>query len=287
MTQTPANRRPIVAAALAVLLVVVFWIVFAADNAPMRAGDAIAASVPASDTDERPLPTDLDPAPAGTVTARPKRTNEVLTNPGMGFAAFHFGWWCNLPPITYPPEECAKRVRQHWPERYPESGTAYFRWHWREIEPERGRIAFDMIDTAIQSANRLGMTLGFRVMTVAEGKSGLPDWLMSGPNEISGQWLEGGGGKTFWPDYRDATFQREHARLIEALARRYDGHPAVDHVDIGTVGCWGEWNTACLSGVESIVEVYAPSGQKERHWRSRRPTRGSSTITCARSRRHP
>jgi hypothetical protein len=30
------------------------------------------------------------------------------------------------------------------------------------------------------------------------------------------------------------------------------------------VGCWGEWNTACLSNVDGIIEVYEPSGRKER-----------------------
>ncbi|MGB5810945.1 MAG: DUF4832 domain-containing protein [Polyangiales bacterium] len=198
--------------------------------------------------------------PAGTTTTKPGRIDDVLTNPGMGFASFHFGWWCNLPPITYPPEECAKRIRQHRPENYPKPGTAYFRWFWRDLEPTRGQIDFELIDATIQSANEAGMTLSFRVMTVEEGKSGLPEWLTT----ESGQWRDGSGGSTYWPDYRDDTFQREHARFIAALGKRYNGHPAVDHIDIGTVGCWGEWNTACLTDVDSIVEVYKPSGRKAR-----------------------
>ena len=32
----------------------------------------------------------------------PTLVDDVLTNPGMGFADFHFGWWCNLPPVTFP-----------------------------------------------------------------------------------------------------------------------------------------------------------------------------------------
>jgi len=101
-------------------------------------------------------------------------------------------------------------------------------------------------------------------MTVAEGQSGIPDWLTSVPYKVAGEWRAGGAGKTFWPDYRDPNLQREHARLIGALGDRYNGHPAVDHVDIGTVGCWGEWNTACLSDIDSIIDVYKPRGGKER-----------------------
>ncbi|MGB9339854.1 MAG: hypothetical protein WCB63_11475, partial [Polyangiales bacterium] len=106
---------------------------------------------------EEPVAAKADIPEPGTVTVEPSRIDEVLTNPGMGFASFHFGWWCNLPPITYPPEHCADRVRKQWPENYPESGTAYFRWHWRDLEPKRGEIDFAMIDRAIQSANELGM----------------------------------------------------------------------------------------------------------------------------------
>lgn len=210
---------------------------------------------------DRPAPLPATPASPGTVTVELALVEEVLVNPGMGFASFHFGWWCNLPPITYPPKTCAERVVKQWPANYPKSGTAYFRWHWRDLEPQRGDIDFDMIDAAIQSANALGMTLGFRVMTVAEGKSGIPDWLTK---DVAGEWREGGGGRTFWPDYRDATLQREHARLIAALGKRYDGHPAVDHVDIGTVGCWGEWNTACLKDSGDLIEVYRPINAGQR-----------------------
>ena len=200
----------------------------------------------------------------GDVTVNPTRIDDVLINPGMGFADFHFGWWCNLPPITYTPEVCAARALENWPENYPRAGTAYFRWHWRAIEPTRGNIDFAMIDTAIQSANALGETLSFRVMMVDEGEMGVPDWLVAAPYSITGEWRASANGTTYWPDVRDATFQAEHARLVSALAARYDGHPAVDHVDIGSVGCWGEWNTACLTGEDSIIEIYDPASDDER-----------------------
>lgn len=194
----------------------------------------------------------------GNTDVYPIRIEDVLFNTGMGFANFHFGWWCNLPPLTFTPQVCAERVESHWPENYPNSGTAYFRWLWKDIEPVRGEIDFPMIDAAIQSANLLGETLGFRIMTILEGSAGVPQWLLDPPYSIAGEWLSGSGGTTYWPDYRGATFQAEHARLLAALGERYNRHPAVDHVDIGSVGCWGEWNTACLNGVNGIFEVFDP-----------------------------
>ncbi len=264
MNQRRSVRFAVYVVGLAAISILAWWLLFHARTA-FGGRDA----EPGLDDATTAVPVELVraklPAPEpGTITVTPERLDDVLTNPGMGFASFHFGWWCNLPPITYPPEQCAKRVLQHWPPNYPKSGTAYFRWYWRDIEPKRGEIDFAMIDAAIQSANALGMTLAFRVMTVKEVESGLPEWLLTAPYEVAGQWREAEGGKAFWPDYRDPTLQREHARLISALGKRYDGHPAVDHVDIGTVGCWGEWNTACLSGVDSIIDVYEPSGREER-----------------------
>ncbi|MFW2388680.1 MAG: DUF4832 domain-containing protein [Polyangiales bacterium] len=264
MTSSRSKLRPVHLIALALTAATLLGLAFVARKVVTHGGRALAAPDLVGEVADPPNRAAAEPPAPGTTTVELEGSDEVLTNPGMGFTSFHFGWWCNLPPITYPPKECAKRVRQHWPENYPAAGTAYFRWHWRDIEPERGQFAFDMIDAAIQSANQLGMTLSFRVMTVAEGKSGLPDWLMNAPHKVSGDWRPGDGGKTFWPDYRDPKYQSEHARMIAALGNRYNGHPAVDHVDIGTVGCWGEWNTACLSNVESLIEVYEPSSRKER-----------------------
>jgi len=205
-----------------------------------------------------------DSTQLGDVTVYPDRIDDVLTNPGMGFADFHLGWWCNLPPVTFTPADCATRVRDNWPENYPVAGTSYFRWHWQDLEPARGQIDFDMIDAAIQSSNELGETLGFRVMVIDEGDTGLPQWLLDPPYSIAGQWLsDTGGTTTFWPDVRDTTFQDEHARFIGALGARYDDHPGLDHVDIGTAGCWGEWNTACLDNGGGMIGVYNPADAAE------------------------
>ena len=177
-------------------------------------------------------------------------SSDVLINSGVGFANYHYGWWCNLPPISFTPEECVPRVEENWPDNHPDAGTSYFRWTWADLEPERGQINFELIDTTLQTSNLLGETLGFRVMTILEGGMGVPEWLTQEPYSIAGQSFDG----TFWPDVRDTTFLSEHQRFLAALGERYDGHPAMDHVDIGTVGCWGEWNTACVSEISGLFD---------------------------------
>ncbi|HEX7450188.1 MAG TPA: hypothetical protein VF306_21695, partial [Pirellulales bacterium] len=102
-----------------------------------------------------------------------------------------------------------------------------------------------------------GQTLAFRVIAIKENGAGIPDWLRQ---QVRGVEVEG----TFWPDYRDPVFQQAHQRFVQALAKRYNGHPALDHLDIGPVGCWGEWNTACTQKGGSLIEIYGPKDDAAR-----------------------
>ena len=190
-----------------------------------------------------------------TIEVQPERIDDVLTNPNMGFVDFHMGWHCEAPSATV--DHCVRMRGRGWPENYPDTAVTYFRWHWDQLEPQRGEIDFEYIDRRIQASNRTGQTLAFRVMAVREGGAGVPAWLRE---RVKGVEVDG----TFLPDYRDPEFQREHRRFVQALADRYDGHPAVDHIDIGPVGCWGEWNTACIKGARSLIEVYGPTDDAQR-----------------------
>jgi hypothetical protein len=57
------------------------------------------------------------------------------------------------------------------------------------------------------------------------------------------------GGGVF-PDYNNPTVLQYHEKLIKAFGKRYVGSPGIDHVDIGSIGCWDEWNMACCQRVE-------------------------------------
>jgi hypothetical protein len=168
-----------------------------------------------------------------TVTTHPKEITDVLYNPGMGLADFHFGF--GHPPTI---------------DQYPRQTVAYFRWSWADLEPEEGRYAFDFVDRIIREAKAKGETLAFRFMT--EYKAGSPKWLLQKGVES----VKVGGGS--FPDYNNPTFLIYHEKLIKAFGERYAGSPDIDHVDIGSVGCWGEWNMACCEGVESRCKQYFP-----------------------------
>lgn len=88
----------------------------------------------------------------------------------------------------------------------------------------------------MEQAKAKGERLAFRVMS--EYRSGSPAWLLAkGVSSIAV-----GGGR--FPDYNNPIFLDYHEKLIKALGARYGRSPDIDHVDIGSIGCWGEWNMA-------------------------------------------
>ena len=182
----------------------------------------------------------INPAgpPPTTVTVRPVETSDILYNPGMGFADFHFGWGHPPPPSEYPPQT-----------------VAYFRWTWDELEPSEGQYNFGLVDSLIQQAKAKGETLAFRIMSVYEGST--PKWVRDkGVDSVTV-------GSDIFPDHNNPVFLDYQERLVKAFGNRYAGTPGIDHVDIGSVGCWGEWNTACCGSSEALCTQYLPTDQNK------------------------
>jgi hypothetical protein len=176
----------------------------------------------------------LDLSVPTTATVRPAEIDNVLYNPGMGFADFHFGWGDPPPASAYPPQT-----------------VAYFRWTWDELEPSEGQYNFSLVDDVIAQAKTKGETLAFRIMSVFEGST--PQWVLD-----KGVASVAVGGDIF-PDHNSPVFLDYHERLVKAFGDRYAGRPEIDHVDIGSVGCWGEWNTACCGeGTVQLCNQYYP-----------------------------
>jgi hypothetical protein len=162
-------------------------------------------------------------AEPGRVEIRPKETDELLANPGMGWQTFHQF-------VVH------DKNLQGLP-----SSSAYYRFYWREIEPRDGEPDFAKLDGLLALGRRVGQKLAMRIMvTGSDEPSDCPDWLREagckGTDAIYG-------GKKHWiPDLADPVFQEKHFALIRKLGERYNGHPDLDLVDIGTVGLWGEWH---------------------------------------------
>jgi hypothetical protein len=150
----------------------------------------------------------------------------------MGFADFHFDIGSPLP------------FSQH-----PRSTVAYVRWYWPDLEPAERQYDFGRVDSVIEQARAMRETLAFRIMTAPK----TPRWLLE-KGVASVKMGEG-----VFPDFNNPIFLDYHEKLIRAFGRRYAGSADIDHVDIGSVGCWGEWNTACCQGVDPLCKRYYPT----------------------------
>jgi hypothetical protein len=179
---------------------------------------------------------------------RPEETDELLANPGMGWETFHR----------------TRSEDKSLPDWIP-STVHYARWGWGVLEPRPGEIDYAFLDKALQETRAAGQKLAFRVMccSTTPGRPYQPGWLAEAGCKVLTVDYSGQEGLTI-PDLDDPNTLARHLRLIHRLGQRYDGHPDLDHVDLGTVGWWGEWHmssskTAQMPRMETrklIIDTY-------------------------------
>jgi len=188
------------------------------------------------------------------IVITPRKTDALLANPGMGWETFH-------------------RTRlqdKNLPDWIP-STVHYARWGWGTLEPTPGKIDFEFLDKVLAETRAAGQKLAFRVMccSTTPGKPYHPKWLA----EVGGRILMcryRGKGPLPVPDLDDPEVLERHIDFIQRLGKRYDGSPDIDHVDLGSVGWWGEWHMSGTEGCRlpslknrmKIVDAYLAAFRK-------------------------
>ena len=199
------------------------------------------------------------------ITVRFKETNDVLTNPGIGFTTFQrFNGdnsnegvgWTEGKPIEYQKFDGNLVTKDH-----PMSSIAYFRVYWRFLEPEMGKYNWEMIDYALKTAHERSQALMLRIAPYGQGASeDVPDWYrkMVGPKR---DWKA-----DYWiVDPEDPLYAEYFGKLITELGKRYDGHPDFESVDVSIVGFWGEGSNSVLltqKTRETLVSAYTDNFKK-------------------------
>jgi hypothetical protein len=96
-----------------------------------------------------------------------------------------------------------------------------------------------------------------------------PQWILAvGGKELQADYE--GKGPLPIPDLDDPIVLKNHLDFIKRLGERYDGHPDIDHIDLGSIGWWGEWHlsgskTCKLTSLESrkkVVNAYVKAFPK-------------------------
>ncbi|HOV32879.1 MAG TPA: DUF4832 domain-containing protein [Candidatus Hydrogenedens sp.] len=172
-------------------------------------------------------------------TVYPEDTGESLVNPGMGWV-LHF--YDNSPDVYGSRLEPSDTI-----DDFPGLSVIYLRIAWSFLEPEEGQFNWSILDTPAQRWIAKGKRIALRI-TCSETPTpwATPKWVNNAG--AKGYFFEPEQGikenGTHWePDYNDPIFLEKLDHFLEALARRYDGNPSVDFIDIGSLGVWGEGHT--------------------------------------------
>ncbi len=188
------------------------------------------------------------------VTVTPETTDAILANPGIGWETFHH----------------PARQDKNLPAWIP-STIHYVRWGWNRLEPEQGQIDEEFIDDVLKETRASGQQLAFRVMCCSPypGREYHPGWL----REIGGEIVKTRhheGPEIEVPVMDDPEILAAHLDFIKRLGTRYDGHPDITRVEIGSVGWWGEWHMSHSSDAampspearKKIVDAYLAAFQE-------------------------
>ena len=210
-------------------------------------GCVVAVAACCAEAEETTLPANA------TVSVAPKTTDAILANPGMGWETFHH----------------TSREDKSLPAWIP-STLHYARWGWGTLEPKPGQIDYAFLDGVLEQTHDSGQQLAFRVMccSTTPGRPYHPDWLKGvGGKEIVCSY--GGNSGFRVPDLDDPVVLQRHLDFIQRLGQRYDGHPDIAHVDMGTVGWWGEWHMSgsncampTMQNRQRIVDAYLQAFRK-------------------------
>jgi hypothetical protein len=187
----------------------------------------------------------------------------ALSNPGMGWYIYFYDGPFSYATGLEPSDDLAD---------FPGITVVYLRLPWSLLEPEEGRFNWTVLDTPMQRWVERGKQVAFRVTCCESSLAyATPQWVrQAGAKGHEFKGLNSKDPGPQWePDYNDPVFLRKLGSFLRVFADRYDGHPDVAFIDIGSFGVWGECHTWRTSGlaydyptVRKHVELHCDRFQK-------------------------
>lgn len=139
---------------------------------------------------------------------------------------------------------------------FPGLSVVYLRLPWAYIEPQEGKYNWAILDTPAQRWIARGKRIALR-LTCSENwmKYATPEWVKKAG--AKGTFYRYGKGRVeesdSWdPFFDDPVFLEKLDAFLAAAAKRYDGNPNVEFIDVGTFGLWGEGHTHASSKQDKI-----------------------------------
>jgi hypothetical protein len=104
------------------------------------------------------------------------------------------------------------------------------------VTADKGKIDYDFLDDVLKETRQSGQKLAFRAMCCSShpGQPYHPKWLRDiGGKGVVTRYADGP--ELEVPVLDDPRVLAAHLDFIKRLGARYDGHPDINHVDLGTV----------------------------------------------------
>ncbi len=158
----------------------------------------------------------------------------------------------------------------------PQTTLSYCRWPWSYLEPKQGKYNWKIVDTALKAAHARGQTLQARFqpyttqvnysVTPCTAKRHPPDRSVNVPDwywDTGAKWIAEGPFGFNEVDSNDPLYIKHFGNFIRAFAKRYDGHPDLESIDIAYAGFWGEagGNSTPATGTK-LANIYINNFKK-------------------------
>jgi hypothetical protein len=148
---------------------------------------------------------------------------------------------------------------------FPGVSAVYFRVGWSRIEAEEGKYTWEYTDRIAEQWISKGKQVAYCwiVFSTAGTTPATPDWLRR----------SGATGWTFpltddkpipqWvPNWDDPVFLDKFGVFLAEAARRYDGNPSVQFIEVGSLGTWGEGHNATGISGTHVPEITIEAQKK-------------------------
>lgn len=181
----------------------------------------------------------------GLISVLPNDNGKALINPDMGWTMHYYS---NI--IT---NYGSKLEPSDTLDDFPGLSTVYLRVPWSFIELEEGKFNWELLDTPAQRWIEKGKRVAFRISAEESWmRYATPKWVKEAG--AKGTDLSADGKGTWEPKFDDPIFFEKVENFVAEMAKRYDGKPYVDFVDVGHFGMWGEGHTV-LSKIDYPLEI--------------------------------
>ena len=213
---------------------------------------------------------------------RPDESDAWLPNPHRGTTTFQRFQGDDVYPAWHtsdthgPTEFTPVRGERENVKYIPRTTLTYVRWPWRWLEPKKGRYNWSIIDGALKAARERGQTAQVRFQPYTrrieyatepirarrcppERSVNVPDWYW----DTGAKWVRSGVYAANEPDSNDPKYLKHFGDFIRAFARRYDGHPDLESIDMAYAGFWGEsGGNSTAKTARKLTDIYLRAFRK-------------------------